>query len=145
MPHLTLPISTSGPVVDVVISVSSARREALIAANMPVPQPVPIRALVDTGASGTCIDAGVMRSLQLSPTGAIPIHTPSTGGQPHQANTFDINLTLCHPQLTMTKQNIPVTEAHLAVQGIHGLIGRDVLRSCLFVYDGQGGVFALSF
>ena len=71
--------------------------------------------------------------------------TPSTGEQGHHANLYDVSLALIHPAITLTIPNVPVTEAVLSIQGIHGLIGRDVLRRCLLVYDGQSGVFTLAF
>lgn len=40
---------------------------------------------------------------------------------------------------------VPVVEAHLSFQGIQALLGRDILSNCLFLYDGQSGVFTLAF
>ena len=63
----------------------------------------------------------------------------------HSANTYDVSLMLLHPKLTLTLGNVPVGESQLSVQGIQALIGRDVLQNCLFVYDGQSGLFSLAF
>ncbi len=71
--------------------------------------------------------------------------TPSTGEQPHQANLYDVSLVLLHPNLSLSLNNVAVAESQLAVQGIQALIGRDVLGSCLLVYDGQSGFFTLAF
>jgi len=71
--------------------------------------------------------------------------TRSTGQQAHHANLYDVSLILVHPQLILTQHNVPVAEAQLAMQGIQALIGRDVLKSCLLIYDGQAGVFTLAF
>lgn len=104
-----------------------------------------MRALIDTGASCTCIDPHVLKALSLTPTGVIPVHTPSTGSTPHLASQYDIDLVLLNPRLNLTIGAIPVTEANLRVQGIDALIGRDVLANCLLVYDGQSGIFNLAF
>ena len=48
--------SQSGPTLDVFVAVSSLRHQALLSANSPVPNPLPVRALIDTGASMTCVD-----------------------------------------------------------------------------------------
>jgi hypothetical protein len=145
MPHITVQITTGGPILDVRIGVSQARAAALRTANQAVPNPVQIRGLIDTGASCTCIDPAVLSSLGLAPTGVSPMLTPSTGQQAHHANVYDVSLILVHPSLTLTHQNVPVAEAQLAIQGIQALIGRDVLRLCLLVYDGQSGVCTLAF
>jgi len=145
MPHLTIQIATGGPILDVRIGVSQARAAALKNANQAVPNPIQIRGLIDTGASCTCVDPAVLSALGLAPTGVIPMLTPSTGQQAHHANVYDISLVLVHPNLTLTHQNIPVAEAQLAIQGIQALIGRDVLKLCLLVYDGQSGACTLAF
>lgn len=145
MPQLTLQIAAGGPLVDIAVAVSDERREALVKAGQPVPNPVLIRALIDTGASCTCIDPSVLQHLGLTPTGSTPIHTPSTGTGTHNADQYDVNIVLRHPELSLTLGTIPVIEAHLVMQGIQALLGRDVLASCLLVYNGELGFFTLSF
>jgi Aspartyl protease len=145
MPHLVYQLTQLGPVLDVLIAVSASRKDALEKASHSVPNPISIRVMVDTGASSTCIDPTVLRQLELSPTGVIPVHTPSTKNEPSNMNQFDVSLTLMHPNLGLTLHNIPVIESDLARQGIQGLLGRDVLASCLLVYDGQSGFFTLAF
>jgi len=145
VPHLTIQISPGGPILDIQVGVSQARAQALQRAGRTVPNPIQIRGLVDTGASCTCIDPAVLQSLGLSPTGLVPMHTPSTGNQPHNMNLYDVSLILMHPALTLSLGNMAVGESQLSIQGIQALIGRDVLRRCLLVYDGQTGIFTLAF
>jgi predicted aspartyl protease len=145
MPHLTVQVSPGGPVLDIRVGVSLARRQALLQSGQLVPNPVQIRALVDTGASCTCVDPQILQALTLSPRGITPMLTPSTGAAPHPANVYDVSLVLMHPNLSLTLGNVAVAESHLSVQGIQALIGRDVPRRCLFVYDGQTGIFTLAF
>ncbi|HSH39257.1 MAG TPA: hypothetical protein VK993_10755 [Chthoniobacterales bacterium] len=73
------------------------------------------------------------------------IHTPSTAGQPHACNTYDIHLTLSHPALSFYIGALPVIQSSLHHQGIQALIGRDVLGNCLLVYDGRAGIYILGF
>ena len=145
MPHLTLQLSPDGPLVDLLVGVSRARADALTRQKLAIPTPVQIRAVIDTGASSSCVDAGILSSLHLTPTGSTPIHTPSTGGTPHTASQYDVSLTLLHPKLNLTFQTVPVVETHLSFQGVQALIGRDVLLNCLFLYDGQANHFSLAF
>jgi hypothetical protein len=145
MPHLTLQMSAGGPLIDILVGVSVPRQAALRAAKQSIPSPVQIRALIDTGASCTCIDPSVPKQLGLAPTGVAPMHTPSTGNLPHLANQYDVSLVLIHQKLNLNLFTVPVAESQLAIQGIQGLLGRDVLQNCLFVYDGQSGMFTLAF
>jgi len=145
MPHLTLQLTTGGPIVDILVGVSQPRQAAIQRAGLSVPQPIQIRALLDTGASCTCVDPSVLNKLGLAPTGIAPMHTPSTGSQAHVASQYDVSLILMHPMLTFTIHAAPVVEAQLAIQGIQGLIGRDVLSNCLLIYDGRAGLFTWAF
>jgi hypothetical protein len=144
VPHLTLPISPAGPLVDLIVGVSQPRQQALIVANQPVPPAVPARFLIDTGASHTVVDPAILSQLKLMPTGVIAAHTPSTGGTPHQMNQYDVSLSIPHQSITRHFQALAVSEGHLKVQGLDGLLGRDVLADCLFLYTGPDKVFILS-
>ena len=58
---------------------------------------------------------------------------------------YDVSLTLLHPKLSLNFGAVAVIGSQLSPQGIQALIGRDVLKNCLFVYDGQAGIFSLAF
>jgi hypothetical protein len=60
-------------------------------------------------------------------------------------NQYDVSLILLHPNLTLSWGAVPVVESQLMVQGIHCLLGRDVLSNCLLVYDGVAGTFVFAF
>jgi hypothetical protein len=129
---------------EVFVGVSKPREEALIKAAQTVPPPVLVRLLVDTGASGTVIDPAVISKLNLSPTGLMTIHTPSTGTTPHQISQYDVSLVIPHQALTRTFFALPIGECSLKEQGIDGLLGRDVLAHCLFIYAGPDNAYILS-
>jgi hypothetical protein len=151
VPHFTLQIGTGGPVLNVLIGVSEARAAALQAAGHQPPQPILIQALIDTGASCTCIEPSILTALQLSPIGQVPMVTPSTGNLPHQCDQYDVSL-LIHGA---TLSAVPFYQSTLLVlaampdslrpQGIEGLIGRDVLEHCLLQYNGTIGYFTLAY
>jgi hypothetical protein len=146
MPHFTLPFQVGpGPRIDAFIAVSNARIVALQAANQPVPQSQRVLALVDTGASITSVDPSVITALGIQPTGALPVHTPSTGGTALQMNTFDVAIYIPIPNKPhFSLGALQVFESTLKVQGFEVLLGRDVLQHALFIYDGSGS-FSLSF
>lgn len=125
-----------------------ARQDALKGLGTSIPSPIPIRALVDTGASCTCVDPTILAQLGLTPTGSLPMMTPSTGTQPHMADQYDIGLII--PGATQGDppyiiETLPVVCSVLAVQGIHALIGRDILAGCFMAYNGTAGFFTLAF
>lgn len=145
MPSINLQISPHGPLIDVYIGVSLPREKALLQANQPIPTPVPARILIDTGASNTCLDESILGKLNLPPTGIISAHTPSTQGVPMQMSQYDIKLTIHHPQLSKHFTAVAVTSCQLSAQGIQGLLGRDILSSCLLIYNGEAEFYTLSF
>lgn len=149
MPFFTLQISAGGPILTAYVGVSQARAAALTAAGVPIPQGVQIRGLVDTGASVTCVDPSVIQSLNLSPTGTVPLNTPTTGHTPHNAYQYDVSLLMPGALPTHTPLLIPniaiVGAVLLQAQGFHALIGRDVLSECLFSYNGQSGLFSIAY
>lgn len=144
MPYFTLQLTTSGPIVDAFIGISDARATALKANSITVPTHVKIRALIDTGASCTCIDPSVLSSLNLSATGSTLVNTPTTGNAPSTAFQYDVSLAIpCDQNTSFYLGNVPIIEsALLAMQGFHALIGRDILQHCLFKYDGKFGLFS---
>jgi len=149
MSHFTLAVDPkSGPVVNAVIQVSEGRRNALEAAGKPVPAFQGVRALIDTGASFTSIEPKVLADLGLTPTGTIDFVTPSSGQNVVTTDTYDVDLNIYktekEPPLSMPNLRVAACELFLR-QGIHALIGRDVLSRCIFIYNGEDGIFSLAF
>ncbi len=77
------------------------------------------------------------------------MNTPSTGAAPHVANQYDVSIIIPGPGPTypsLFRHTVPVVEAQLlSAQGFHVLIGRDILRHCLFNYNGTTGMFTLAY
>jgi len=107
-----------------------------------------IRALVDTGASFTSIEPEVLKALSLTPTGTIDMVTPSTGKEVHTTDTYDIDFLIGagadDTPLAIANLRIAACELYLK-QGIHALIGRDILKRCILIYNGQTNTFSLCF
>ena len=148
MPHFTLQISPQGALLAAGIGISEARRTALKDAGQTIPKIVPIQAIIDTGASATCVDPSVVQTLNLTPTGNAPVVTPSTGNQPVNADQYDVSLIVPagQNQVPFYIANLPVLCMELLTsQGFHALIGRDVLIQCIFSYNGTAGWFTLAY
>jgi hypothetical protein len=147
LPHFALKFDHAGPVVKVLVGVTKSRHEALTKAGQPVPNAVVGHFLVDTGASCTCVDPGLLSQLALTPSGSTTIQTPSTANEPCTVNQFDVSLFLfgATESAFMGIEAMPVVESHLKSQGIDGLLGRDVLGRCLMTYDGVAQVITIAF
>lgn len=149
MPHFTVHISQQGPIVDAAVLVSSSRQTVLKQLGQAVPKPQNVRALLDTGASGTCVDPNVLNALGLTPTGETLMLTPSTGSTPQKALTYDVQIGIFAGRpndLHYISETIQVMASDLfAAQGIHVLIGRDVLSSCILHYNGADGILTLAY
>lgn len=146
MAHFTLQVEPRGPIIAALVGVSVPRRAALLAANQPVPDVIPIRALLDTGASNTAIDPIVLSALGLTPTGSTLVNTPTTGATPQAADLYDVAFIIpAGNAAPLFSQTLAVFSSELhATQGFHALIGRDILSQCVFVYNGSG-FFTLSY
>ena len=146
MPFVTLPLTAAGPVVDILVGVSDPRQAALTKGGQRLPKPGAVRALIDTGASCTVVDTSIIRALSLPRRGTMQIHTPSTDGTAHTTNQYDVSLIFELPNRLVWKlAALPVIEANFSAQGIHALIGRDVLQHALFTYNGPAEIFLLGF
>jgi len=76
------------------------------------------------------------------------MHTPSTGSAPTTADQYDVGLAIfaTQNQLPLFREIVPVIAAELLQsQGIHALIGRDILSQCVLYYNGASGTFTLAF
>ncbi len=134
------------PLIRVGVSVSRARAAALQSASQPIPPIEWIVALIDTGASRTAVDRTVISKLGLTPTGSVLISTPSTGQNPAPMNTYDVGIVLYdHEDKFIIDRPAEVTANDLSKCGCQMLLGTDILKRCLFVYDGRAERFSLAF
>ena len=147
MPHISIVHGTGGPLIDLWVSVSSARLTALKLEGRNEPPWVLVKALVDTGASHTAIDLELVSQLELTPTGSVYVVTPTTGEIPHTQNTYDVGF---HVPLGSEGNvwSFPIwvaSAAELRHQGFSVLFGRDLLAGSTLHYDGKNGLFTLTF
>jgi hypothetical protein len=156
MPVLALTHSLAGGIrVQAQITISRPRLLHLRQTRQPIPPPVSVVALIDTGAERTCVDPAVISRL------ALPRRSPGFSGAPGVAVgpaifggasfgfSYEAGLVILHP-VTKPPSNlviheIEVEELPLAAFGIEAVIGRDVLAACVLVYDGPAGSVTLAY
>jgi predicted aspartyl protease len=71
-------LQVQGPLVEVRIWVGTPVEEAIKKSEGKLPEPVPVRAMIDTGATGSVIHPEIAKKLGLQPVGVVYIHTPSS-------------------------------------------------------------------
>ena len=101
--------------------------------------PVKGLALIDTGATCSCIDKDVAERLNLIMCDKLRVYSP-TGNM--LCDVFDVEMTFTEMNLTI---DCFVLNAHLAPQPYIALIGRDVLGSFKFSYDGKENSYSLNY
>jgi len=114
--------------------------EAYRAQNLPVPNPITIPALVDTGASHLALDNKVIQPLNLSKRGTT---TCDTAAGRRIANVYAVSLAFPGTSL----QSYPLlraTEVSLTNQPFKCLIGRETMKNWHLHYNGQSGSISIS-
>ena len=147
MPHFTLPIDENGPLLNAVVHVSGARSTVLRSLGQPVPNAVPVRALVDTGASITCVDPQVMDQLDITPRGKATCLTPSTGEGHVFMDEYDVCISVYRDlhEAPCRIDDLAIVESVLEPQGFLVLLGRDFLSRCILHYNGVTRSYTLAF
>lgn len=142
------PIRAGGAFVTIQVGVSKPRARLLAARGVKAPDFIWANALIDTGASCTCVDKAILAELGMPPSGKARVHTSSTAGRPTELDIYDTELRITLPPGSIKIfPAIPVIATQLASHDktVEALIGRDVLNSCLMIFDGEASQFSLSF
>ncbi|MCL5611679.1 MAG: retroviral-like aspartic protease family protein [Chloroflexi bacterium] len=135
-----LALMQRGPIVQVTIGVEQNMAQQLVAQGAQLPQPVSGVALIDTGATSTCIDEVIARQLNLPAIDVITIASAS-----HANSKQNVYPALIEVIGIAIKFNaLRAIGVPLANQGIQVLIGRDLLQHCTLFYNGMIGSFTLS-
>ncbi|MCI0462492.1 MAG: retroviral-like aspartic protease family protein [Gemmataceae bacterium] len=146
MPHLSFATSRDGPALEVLIGADGARTAALHQAGAPIPRPLQVRALIDTGSDVTAVAPRVLQQVGAVLLTSVPGLTASG---PVSAQLFEVSLNVFGPAGAagpmFVKSTLVVTELAAALPNIEVLLGQDVLAECLFLLDGPRGHFLLGF
>lgn len=130
----------SGPCMQVSISVAEPVAVQLLQQGKKLPAPISGMALVDTGASTTCIDETVAQKLLLPVTDVVMVASASHAAT--QQNVYPARIEVVGLSIAINALN--AIGAPLAPQGIIALIGRDVLQHCTLFYNGMTGSISLA-
>jgi predicted aspartyl protease len=126
-----------GPVLQVTVSIEQNAAKALLSQGKTIQNKTGL-ALIDTGASNTCIDEQAAKELGLP---VIDVGSmQSASHEKYPCNIYPVQIIT--PVVTLNSAR--TMGANLASQGLLVLIGRDVLAACNLFYNGPSGQFTLS-
>ena len=142
MPFLTnrnTNLKFTGLLIDVVIMPPQPIVEQLTTKNLPVPS-FHASALIDTGASSTCISQNIVEKIGLF---AFYIQKAFTAAGETQQYLYDVGIILPITQPNIISIQAPC--ADLSGQSFQVLLGRDVMSQCTLFYNGPDNSFTLHF
>jgi predicted aspartyl protease len=128
-----------GPVIQVTVGLAQPFAQQLLQQGQAVPNPTPGWALIDTGASTTCVDDASARAMGLPAVDVAQM--TSASHQAVQQNIYPIHVVIVGPTIEIDGRAMG---AALAPQGIVALIGRDILQYFALFYNGTSGQITLS-
>jgi len=139
-------LTIAGPVLNVEVSIPTALAEKLTNESKPIPQPKTGWALIDTGATHSCVDDDVISQLGVNPIRRAKIH--GSAGI-HEVNVFPSHLRFpAIPNFEIdfaATLGVNIQAQQFNNQPIIALLGRDVLAKCVFIYNGPLGMYTLAF
>ncbi len=130
----------NGPVVEVTISADARVAASIVAAGYSLPPPIAGLAMIDTGASATCIDEEAAQLLKLPVIDVASVTSASGSATHHNVYAIEIAVVGSSIRVGLSK----AVGGPLKAQGLLALIGRDVLQNGVLVYNGMTGSFSLS-
>jgi predicted aspartyl protease len=135
-----LVLEQRGPVVQVVVMAAEPLVTQLLQQGITPPEPVPGLALIDTGASITCVDDDAAASLKLPVVDVVTIASASHAST--NQNVYPVAFQI--QGLPVTVNSLRTVGAPLRAQGLLALLGRDLLQHFTLFYNGLTGQITLA-
>lgn len=139
-------LTETGPLVSVEIGIPAALKQHLAEKGLPIPASVSGFALVDTGAFATAVDEIVFTSLGIQHIDEIPTDTPHGPGI---SNVYPASVTFpgmnVHEMAMERVVGCKLKWKTKEDKEIIMLLGRDLLRYFLLVYNGLGSDVTLCY
>jgi predicted aspartyl protease len=123
------------------VAVSQEREQHLAARNQPVPPAITGLALLDTGASSTCVDEAVAQQLGIAAVDVVTISSASHAAA--QKLVHPIRLRVLGTEIVINASR--AIGVPLQPQGFIALLGRDFLERFVLICNGPAGEMTLGF
>lgn len=129
-----------GPVVQVTLTVATAIAQQILQQGGQIPAPVAGLALIDTGASITCVDDAAAQQIGAPVVDVVNMASASHAG--HKASVYPVRFEVVGLPIALNANR--AVGAALQPQGLLMLIGRDLLQHCTLHYNGTSGELTLA-
>ena len=133
-------LAAMGLLLQVEINVPQALATLLTSQGTTLPKPVTGSALIDTGATSCCVEESLVQGLGLQPIGQVTVCGQSG---PKVQNVYLARMSF--PGSPIPTLEFPLIGVQMTGQGLISLIGCDVLRHCVLVYNGPMGSYTIAF
>jgi hypothetical protein len=149
MPTIHGPLDADGlAIVEVILGPASPQNARLLqSGQLPIPA-VQVPAIIDVGASISCVDPAIAQQVCTGPSSVRPI-SGFGAAAPVQCNTYNMALAVPHPATVPgASQSLVISVLAMVAgdvqhQSAKVLLGTDVLEQCRFLYDGPNRSFEL--
>jgi hypothetical protein len=133
-----------GPLIRVEISITDSLKRTYQLLNIPVPPPIRGLGVIDTGAYSSGVDKDILARFGVQPTGTREITSAGTKGD---LDVFPVKINF--PTTTMNRaleEAIAIYPMNTTYKNspVIALIGREVLRDCVLIYNGKTGIYTLT-
>ncbi len=129
-------LRNKGPIVKLRLAPCRVALQAIERQGRPLPLPINLDAMVDTGASRSIIQEGLVEAMKIFPVGVV-----------HMTTSMRQNMLAYEYFLDAKLENINFSAvfigASLPNSGVQVLLGRDFLSHGVFHYDGSASHFTL--
>jgi len=153
MKQITYSLTDHEPIIDFILRPSSKFAETLEGLGKPVPKPVKVRGLVDTGFSGGLfIDQSLVKGWGLITRNFNQVSSlRPDDGRIYHTYAWEVTVSIKFESEASDVQNIlidpiPATLVEFAdIKQTAALIGREILQATTFLYDGTKQSFTIGF
>ena len=116
----------------------------LLARNEPIPAPIWVRGMIDTGTNVSAVSLMLLQQLDIPP--GEPVQSEGIAGD-FDTHYYEVSFTIADKPAKGGPTYSPpdVSVIHLEAVGVDVLIGLDLLVACRLVVDGPAGLFTLEF
>jgi hypothetical protein len=139
MPRLEIPMGRSGPIIEVRLWMGPEDADILKAGGIPLPPPCSVLAPLDTGAERTAIHRSLARWMGSFVEDTMRLRSSVLGEEEREAPAYIVRATfgpLESPD-PLRWWTLLVAGVDVVSPGANVLIGRDLLATCRFTYDGR--------
>lgn len=143
--HVPPALQAKGAILQVEVNLPQPLIDLLSAQAKPIPAPSVGMALIDTGASMTCVEESILTALGINPIGLVSL---GTAAGPVQRPLYAAKLAFPETKLLAELSRVVAVDLRGQTIGdkpLIALVGRDILQVCQFTYNGSGGFFILAF